>query len=209
MSEITDIKQAKGKGKRLHIYLDNEYACTIDEFTAYKHRLAVGQEIAINYLEEITMESELSSGFEKAVDLISKTPKTKRQVYTYLKDKGYLPKLCQAVVEKLSEYHYVDDEVYARMYVNTYLIKYGKRKIMFNLEQKGIKRDIIDNALSEIEGQTEAVASLAQKYMKNKEPTRENIDKLCRHLASKGFEWADISPVISKIKSGEDYESWD
>ena len=109
----------------------------------------------------------------------------------------------------IGEYHYVDDEAYARMYVNTYLNKYGKRKIMFNLEQKGIKRDIIDNALSEIEGQTEAIASLAQKYMKNKEPTRENIDKLCRHLLSKGFEWADISPVISKIKSGEEYESWD
>lgn len=209
MSKITEIKQAKGKSKRLHIYLDNAYTCTIDEFTAYKHRLEVGREITLDQLEEITMESELSSGFEKAVDLISKTPKTKRQVYTYLKDKGYLPKLCHAVVEKLCEYHYVDDEAYTKMYVDTYLNKYGKRKIMFNLEQKGIKRDIIDNALGEIEGQTEVVANFAQKYMKGKEPTRENIDKLCRHLINKGFEWADINPIVSKIKSGEDYESWD
>ncbi len=209
MSVITDLKQAKGRGKRLHIYLDGEFTCTIDQFTAYKHRLKIGQEISVDILEEITLESELSSGFEKAIDLISKTPKTKKQVYDYLKEKGYLPKLCYAIVEKLCEYKYLDDEQYASMYINTYLNKYGKRKLMFNLAQKGINKQIIDNAIEEIENQNKAVELIAKKYLKNKEPTRENIEKLYRHLANKGFDWQDINAVVSKIRNGDNYESWD
>ena len=53
------------------------------------------------------------------------------------------------------------------------------------------------------------IFDMAKKYMRGREPTRENIDKLCRHLASKGFSWNDISPVISKFRSNDDYESWD
>lgn len=209
MSTITDIKQAKGKNKRLHIYLDDNFACTIDEFTAFKYRLKVGQDISLNYLEEITFESELSSGFEKVVNLISKTPKTQKQVFDYLKNKGYLPKLCHAIIEKMCEYKYLNDEQYTAMYVSSYMNKYGKRKILFNLLQKGINRQIIDNALQEIDTQENAVEQLAKKYMKDKEYTSVNLNKLCRYLTSKGFSWNDISSIISKYKNGEDYESWD
>ena len=43
MSTITDIKQAKGSKKRLHIYIDDEYTCTVDDFTAFKNKLKVGK----------------------------------------------------------------------------------------------------------------------------------------------------------------------
>ena len=209
MSTITDIKQAKGSKKRLHIYIDDEYTCTVDDFTAFKNKLKVGSEIDKHELEDIIAESEITSGFERAVDLISNTPKTKKQVADYLRQKGYMPKTVRAVVDKMLEYHYINDESYARMYIESNIARYGRKKLRFNLELRGIDKQIIDDALDSIEVPESAIFDMAKKYMRGREPTRENIDKLCRHLASKGFSWNDISPVIGKFRSNDDYESWD
>ena len=108
----------------------------------------------------------------------------------------------------MEEYRYLNDEMYAEIYINDNLSRYGKQKIRFNLELRGIEREIIDNILEQAENQEDAVYNLAIKYMRNKEPTRENFDKMCRHLASKGFSWSDISPVLHRIKE-EKSESWD
>ena len=204
MSEITDIKIAKGKKSRRHIYLDNNYVCSLDEFTVFKYKLKVGQQISIQQLEDITFESEASTAFEKAVDLISKTPKTRKQVYDYLKEKGYLPKLCESAVNKLIEYRYIDDEQYARSYVNCYSQKYGKKKMEFMLAQRGVSHQIIEQVLLELDSQNDVAIEIAIKYMNKKEKTQQNYDKLCRYLASKGFGWDDISTALNYIKKEQE-----
>ena len=203
MGIITDIKQAKGKKARKHIYMDNSYICTLNEFTVFKYKIKVGQEITAQELEDITFESESSEAFELAVDLISKTQKTRKQVYDYLKSKGYMPKLCQNTVDKLDSYHYINDEVYAKNYVNCYINKYGKKKMRFALQQRGVPNSIIDTVLDELEPQDDAVLQMAQKFMKNKERTQQNFEKLYRHLASKGFDWDTINSAVYQIKRAE------
>ena len=200
MGIITDIKQAKGKKARCHIYIDNNFVCTLNEFTIFKYKIKVGQEITQQELENIAFENEASEAFELAVDLISKTQKTRKQVYDYLKGKGYLPKLCENTVDKLASYHYINDEVYAKNYVNCYLNKYGKKKMRFALQQRGIENSIIDKVLEDMQPQEEVVLGLAIKFMKNREYTQQNFEKLYRHLASKGFDWDLINNAVYQIK---------
>lgn len=200
MGIITDIKQAKGKKARCHIYIDNNFVCTLNEFTIFKYKIKVGQEITQQELENIAFENEASEAFELAVDLISKTQKTRKQVYDYLKSKGYLPKLCENTVDKLASYHYINDEVYAKNYVNCYLNKYGKKKMRFALQQRGIENSIIDKVLEDMQPQEDVVLGLAIKFMKNKEYTQQNFEKLYRHLASKGFDWDLINNAVYQIK---------
>ena len=207
MSQITDIKVAKGKKARRHIYIDDGFVCTLDEFTVFKYRLKVGQEITIADLEQITFESEAGVAFELAVNLISKTPKTRKQVYDYLRGKGYLPKLCNNVIEKLAEYRYINDEEYARMYVNTYCGRYGKSKMRFILTSRGISPQIIDVVISEMTPQADTIFEFAKKYMKNKELNNQNYAKLCRFLNGKGFEWAEINEAVGRLKR-EANEDW-
>lgn len=207
MSQITDIKVAKGKKARRHIYIDDGFVCTLDEFTVFKHRLNVGQEITITDLEQITFESEAGVAFELAVNLISKTPKTRKQVYDYLRGKGYLPKLCNNVIEKLAEYRYINDEEYARMYVNTYCGKYGKLKMRFMLASKGIPPQTIETVIAEMSPQDDTIYEFAKKYMKNKEFDSQNYAKLCRFLSGKGFEWTEINEAVGLLK-GEANENW-
>ena len=200
MSEITDIKIAKGRKARKHIYIDDNYACSLDEFTIFKHKLHVGQSIELKDLEEICLESEIGTAFEKTVDLISVTPKTRKQVYDNLHTKGYLPAVCNKVLDKLQEYHYIDDSQYAKYFVDTYKNKYGMKKIEYLLLQKGVKKSIIEQVLSEMDSQEEIVKQLASKYMQAREKTTQNYQKLYRHLASKGFQHETIMSAVNYLK---------
>ncbi len=206
MSQITEIKVAKGKKSRRHIYIDNNFACTLDEFTVFKFRLHEGQEITVSELEQITNESETGTAFELAVNLISKNPKTRKQIWEYLRGKGYLPKVCNSAIEKLIEYRYINDELYAKTYVETYCGKYGKTKMKSMLFNKGISPQIIASALVELPSQDDTILDFACKYMKNKEHNNQNFAKLCRFLAGKGFEWDEIRSAVDKIKDGN-YEN--
>ena len=207
MSIITEIKVAKGKKARRHIYIDGNFVATLDEFTVYKYRIHEGLNIDLETLEQISFESEANSAFEQSVNLISKNPKTSRQMYDYLKSKGYLPRLIRHTIDKLIEYHYLDDGQYAKNFVNVYSTKYGKRKIQFLLASKGIPQQIINDTLAELDSQEDTACEYAKKYMKGKEITQQNCAKLARHLAGKGFDWAEINSALNTIKRIKD-EDW-
>ena len=65
--------------------------------------------------------------------------------------------------------------------------------------QKGVAESIIDNALaSEDFVQDDEILALAEKYMKNKDDTKENYVKLFRHLMSKGFQYDEIKNALKK-----------
>lgn len=207
MGQITEIKVAKSKKARRHIYIDGAFVCTLDEFTVFKHKLVVGQEISLEKLEEISFESEAGFAFEQAINLISKTPKTISQVRENLRGKGYLDKIIDSVVDKLVSYKYLDDEQYAQIFARTYYQKYGKTKLRFLLSTKGVNSQIIDAVLVDLPVQDDAIGELARKYMKNKEFSSANFAKLYRFLSGKGFEWSEIDRVVSQLKK-ENYEDW-
>ncbi|MBQ7453089.1 MAG: RecX family transcriptional regulator [Clostridia bacterium] len=75
------------------------------------------------------------------------------------------------------------------------------------LHQKGISDDFIQFALNEQKdsGELEKISQISAKYLKNKDKTPENMQKLTRYLAGKGFKFDDINQYLG----GYDDESWD
>ena len=48
---------------------------------------------------------------------------------------------------------------------------------------------------------TQVAINTAEKFMKNKEYTEENITKLLRHLSYKGFDYDVINKVLNNLKN--------
>jgi len=209
MPTITELRKQKSKKARYSVFLDNNYACGLDEFCVYKHKLSEGSDITLDELQEIQLESEASTAFEKAINLISKNVKTENQIREYLKTKGYLPKVIDEVVNKLKSYKYINDDNFCEEFIKMYANIWGRKKIKFALMHKGIDEKTIVEKLDNLDNQDDLIAKLAGKFLSNKEITRENLEKLVRHLYSKGFVWADISKVINKYKRGGVNESWE
>ncbi|MBE5743725.1 MAG: hypothetical protein E7358_03295 [Clostridiales bacterium] len=199
MKTITDLKpQVKNKG-RVSVYLNGSYYCGLDLATAVKYRLKVGQDIEENTLVEIQRNSELQACFDSALNLITTSIKTEREIISRLIKKGYLEEIAVETVEKLKNYGYIDDFDYANRYVSTYKNTQGKRLIALKLKQKGVSQEDAEKAISTLENQSEQAYILAQKYMKNKVVDAKNLQKCYKYLLSKGFDYDECKFAIEKF----------
>ena len=196
MKAITLLKiQTKNKNK-VNVYLDGSYFCALSLETVMKHNLKAGMMIEEKILEDMQFESEKSVAYEQALKLISTRYKTRKEMENYLQSKGYAITTIYYVLKKLGEYNFIDDERYAESFASHHIQKDGVVKIKQHLFQKGVSEEIIDRVLAAYDDQTEQVKILLEKYMKNKEKTKESYQKACRYLYGKGFKMDDILKVL-------------
>lgn len=206
MKTITDIKPQVKNPTRCNIYLDNSFYCGLELETVMRHRLKIGASVSPEDLDEIQAESETMRALDKALNFISRSQKTKKQVADYLESKGYLEKTIEAVLDKMSAYKFINDQNYAKDYAKSASKNKGKRLISLELKRKGVSDEDMGEALNDIDGETEteAATKIAVKYLKSKEKTRENAVKCYKYLLSKGFYYDTAKAAADKIIKDED-----
>ena len=206
MFEITAIQtQVKDKG-RVNIYLDGTFYCGLKAETVYQYQLKVGQKIEQSTLEEIQFENEKLQALDKAFSYLSMAMKTEKQMRDYLTKKGYLPSVCDFVIEKLYYYKLLDDGVYSRQYIKSASKTKGARRIALELRQKGIDIAEIDEALTTIDDAQMRAKEVLEKYMRHKEATKENLAKAFRHLLGRGFHYDDVKTAMASYGIDEEEE---
>ena len=203
MPIITEISVQKNNNKRCNVYVDGEFFCGMSIETAVKNRIKLGQEVEIEKLEQLVLESEQHEALIKATDYISKNLKTKRQVKEYLLKKGYSEQVVWYCIDKLKEYNYVDDAEYSRRYIESVSKKQGRRLTEYKLMMKGVKKEDIESAYFETEDTgNESAKLIAKKHLLNKPITKENLAKTYRYLIGKGFSY-DQATYALKDYEGE------
>ena len=196
MAEITNI--TKNGKDRYGIYLDGSFFCHLKSETIVKNCLQVGTNLSEDKLEELQLQNEKLIAFDKAVNFLSGI-KSEKQVKDYLYQKGYRAKTVNYVLGKLKEYNYINDEVFAKFYIQNYNKKKGLRLLKFELSTKGVKDEIIEKVLENFDDNDETILQLAEKYLKNKERDKKTAVKLTNHLFSKGFTFDKINKVVKKL----------
>lgn len=198
--EITDITSQKKATDRVNIFVDGNYFGSMYVDMCIKHGIKKGLVIELDKLNDIMLESDKEIALNKTAKYISAKMKTKKEVRDYLYSKEYSKVVVDYVIGKLVEYKYLDDENYVIAYVNTYKSKYGVLKMKNNLILKGIDAKYLEEFFAEYETDMDIIFAIAEKYMKNKENTYDNLSKLYRHLASRGYSYDEISVVVNKFK---------
>lgn len=206
--KITSITAQK-KGERVNIFIDNKFYCGLSAESMVKYRLKSGQEITEERINEVSLESDKEVAFNKTLGLLSRRLKTVKEIKKYLYDKGYSQAVVDYCVDKLKEYKFVDDDNFADIYINASKSKEGKKMIKYKLKNRGVDEKIIDDKLSELGSQSEAIQALSKKYMKNKENNQVNAQKLYRYLLSKGFDAGEVQGIVREYRKEQDDESWD
>ncbi len=198
MPIITDLKIQEKNKERCNLFVDGTFFSGISLETVIKFHLKKDLEISRDELDNVILEAERLRAFDKALEYVSKLSKTKRQVKDYLIKKGFSEDISWQAIDKLKEYGYIDDIDYARRFIEYNSKKQGIKLLQYKLMQKGIKKEDIEKACSDIDVPFKENATLiAQKYMKNKEKTRENIAKAYRYLVGKGFSYDEIEYALS------------
>ena len=196
---ITKIQKQVKSDQRFNIYLDGTYYCALTAETIVKAGLKEGIDIDKETIDKLQFESEKQTALTKTVNYLGKKLKTKKELITYLKSKGYLDSIVDYVLDMLSQYGYIDDKNYSVCYIKTNKNQKGKKWLAMNLKQKGVAESVITESLDQIESETETVLAIATKYLKNKEKTQETAQKLYRFLYSRGFGNDDIMYAIKTL----------
>jgi len=105
---------------------------------------------------------------QKALRLLSLRSRSKKEMESRLRDKGFDESVVGKVIEKLSGLRYLDDDAFAQEWARDLAVNrlYGDRRIERSLGEKGIPREIIRRAIAEVRKEfpeEEALAALLKK----------------------------------------------
>ena len=184
------------------LYIDGEYAVSVDTVTFASSGFHTGSDITDDELYELLRASRISRAKEKALYLIEYRSRTRKE----LRDK-LLPlfgeEAAEAAIERLEQLGLIDDEGFARDYAEQ-LIKrklYSRERAAFEMMKKGIDKDIIEEVLDEMEPDpTEQIRQLlSTKYVRRLSNEKDRL-RTVNALKAMGFRWSDIRECMEETK---------
>lgn len=204
MGQITDIiPQKKNKG-RVSLFIDGEFFCGLDLFTAEKHRLKIDDEVDEDKLKEVIFDEECFSAFEKSMSKINDRIRSKEEIRRYLMDKEYELDVIEITIEKLQNYKYLDDTAFSKFYIDSHKRRWGLKKIEYMLRGFGVSDEDIKIAMEEAPDQIEEVKVLIEKYTRVKKEVDKR--KLYAYLMQKGFDSKTIGVALEQLEEEENEE---
>ncbi len=209
MAIITKIEEQKNK-KRVNIFVDNAFFCGLNKETAVIFRLKLGSEVDEELIKDAIFDSEVKSAIEKANEYIGTRMHSKKELYEKLLKKGYEKRVIMTALDKLEEYHYVDDNLFAKLYIEQNK-KYSKKMIENKLMQKGISADIIHQIIGDNSDfqEIELCKKQAEKYANSKDLSKDGaVQKLYASLSRKGFAFNVIKQATKHLinADNDDYD---
>ena len=181
------------------VYIDGEYAVTLDTMTLIKNHIKAGVEISDEELHSLIQQSEKQRANEKALNLITYRDHSKKELKEKL-SRTYSEETAEEIAEKMQEAGLVNDEEYARKYAEELLRKkhMSMRGIEFRLREKGISPEIIQIISKELECDP---AAEIQQVLAKKYPSYLQDEKIKKRaiaaLQRLGWSWSDIKNAMN------------
>lgn len=139
---------------------------------------------------------------DKALYYLQFSGKTESEMRKKLAEQGFPPASVDKAVAFLKKYRYLDDEDYARRYLEKNGKKKSRRQIAFELGRKGIASGTLEQVLEDMPVDEEAQirAILVKKGYDKENASREERQKISAYLARKGFSYDAISSAMSGLE---------
>ena len=183
------------------LYLDGEFAVSLDTQTLLENRFDVGREVSDGELKDIIEKSGERRAKEKALWLISYRDHTKKE----LQDK--LRRTCDAqsaekAADRMEELGLVNDEQYAQRYARRLLLekRLTRRAALFEMTRKGIDKQTAEEALGavDVDYRDNIRALIEKKYRSiGDEKTKRRAVAALQRL---GYGWDDIRAVLEEYE---------
>ena len=186
--EITELTR-KGKSELYKTYVDGNYCCLLQAEIIVKNKIKVGSSFSQDDFLKIREESDELTCKTLGLDYISNGPKTRKQVFDHLKQKGYLPVSINKALDTLCSYGYISDKYYAEMFVKSKQEQKGKMYIKTALKQNSIlDQSSIDSIIAN---------------------GRENTKTLNDMPYPKGIQKKTLNLIFDYFKANTDWQSGD
>ncbi|MBR6767755.1 MAG: RecX family transcriptional regulator [Clostridia bacterium] len=201
MPTITAIEEKRGI---MEISADGCVFIRIRKNHYERYPLEIGEEIDTeDYLNRIAS-VQFPDAYEAALTSLDFSARTAREISNALRRKGFVAPVIEAVIEKLTDNHLIDDRLYAQRVAECQSKKpVGVYAVKRKLRAKGISEEDAEAAMEAFDEdqQREAAFETARRLYRKYEslPRREARGKLSQALARRGFSWEVIESAIESI----------
>lgn len=200
---ITGLKPQRRSKKRLSVFVDGEFAFSLDKETVAEFGLKEGERVDRQFLEQVVLEEQYRLCRNYAFLLLSYKARTEKELKERLEKKGYSPVVIARVFERLKELGLADDEKLTKDYVEERIRigHKGKWRVKQELLKRGVAKEKVEQALKDAPDETEAAMMVLEhflpRYQRLDEETK--LRRIYGLLARRGFSPETIKNVLLKF----------
>ena len=189
------------KGKQ-RLRLDNGEVWVLYSGELRSCSLAEGTELTQTQYEQIRCDIIGKRAKKRAMHLLEKMDRTEQQLRKKLLESEYPEDLAEEAIAYVKRFHYVDDARYADSYVRLKGAAKSRGKLLAELQNKGIDRELACRVLSEYEDERDEQQMILELMRKrNYDPQTASLQEQRRmygYLMRRGFQSADICRAMGR-----------
>lgn len=208
---ITALKTQMRDKSRVNVFVDGKYSFSLDVTQVIDLGVRVGNEYTQEQYVQLIDESQFGKVYTRSLEYVLTRPRSQREMRDYLyrktRDtrtkeggvkKGVSTKLTERVFDRLLEKGYLDDEKFARFWVENRNLRKGSsaRKLQSELMAKGVESSIIARVLenssrNDDEELRKVIAKKAKRY--------DDERKLIAYLVGQGFSYSQVQQTLAAL----------
>ncbi len=169
-------------------------------------QLYVGRELDDEAFEEFKRSSSKALDRERALEILSRRPCSRRELLDKLLRRGMEEKSAEDCVDWLAGRGFLDDGEYAGAVARHYAAKgYGAGRVKSELRRRGIERELTDETLSALPENTEKLDAFIARRLSDPHD-RDSVRKISAALFRRGWSWEEIRAALRRFDTETEEE---
>ena len=198
VTQVVELSKSRSK-----VYIEQEFAFVLYKGELRLYHIREGEELTEEDYDTIMQEVLPKRAKLRAMNLLKSREYTTVQLRNKLKQGFYPDEVVEKALEYVGSFHYTDDLRYAKDYITYHAEKKSRKRIEQDLQNKGISREIMEQAWvewQELGGEQDEQAMIREllnkKHYNVEQADYKEQQKIYAFLMRKGFSGEQIRRVM-------------
>ena len=162
-------------------------------------RLYVGMELDDEAFEELKRDSSKALDRQKALEMLSRRPYSRKELYDKLLRRGASEQSAEDCVDWLAKRGFLDDGEYAGAVARHYTAKgYGPGRVKSELRRRGLSSELTEETLAGLGENTEKLDAYIARRLADPSD-RDSVRKISAALFRRGWSWEEIRAALRRF----------
>lgn len=211
MSDEIRVNIGEKSGNKTKVFANGTFIGALYPAEIRRYLLEDGCEISEEVYDEIMTDVLLHRAKVRLMNILIKSDRTEAELRKKLKDNLYCDETADRAIEYVRSFHYIDDLRTAESYIRSKIGSMSEREIRYNLENKGISREMADMAYENVleSGENEdSEACAAENFLRKKlgnrllsgdEIPEDELHRIYAAAYRKGFRQESIRCALKRL----------
>lgn len=209
MRIIEKLEPSRHVPGRVLVWLEGEREpVRVTENEVLSFALSPGKELEEEVYQALLSAGGLSGAKARGAKMLGERPLSKKELTRRLQQKGESEGDALMAADWLEDIGALNDLEYARSIVRHYSSRgYGAQKLRFELQRRGIERELWDEALEEQDDPVDRVVRFLDSRLRGGKCDEKQLKRVTDALLRRGFRWEEVRAGLRRYGAEIEEES--